>query len=76
MGKMTKNDDEKILDEIRKRELLLAEEHKRIPKRKNTKGYRAEITVKGEKIHVGFFDTKEEAIEAISEAKRKYLDEI
>ncbi|MBS4872738.1 MAG: hypothetical protein KHZ78_07870 [Peptoniphilus sp. oral taxon 375] len=73
---MTKNDDEKILDEIRKRELLLSEEHKRIPRRKNTKKYRAEITVKGKKIRVGFFDTKEEAIEAIREAKRKYLDEI
>lgn len=73
---MTKNDDEKILDEIRKRELLLSEEHKRIPSRKNTKKYRAEITVKGDKIHVGFFDTKEEAIEAIREAKRKYLNEI
>ena len=73
---MTKNDDEKILDEIRKRELLLAEEHKRIPKRKNTKGYRAEITVKGKKIRVGFFDTKDEAIEVIREVKRKYLDEI
>lgn len=72
---MTKNDDEKILDEIKNRELLLAEEHKRIPKRKN-KEYKAEITVKGKKIHVGFFDTKEEAIEAIKEAKRKYLDEI
>lgn len=73
---MTKNDDEEILDEIKNRELLLAEEHKRIPKRKNTKEYKAEITVKREKIHVGFFDTKEEAIEAIKEAKRKYLDEI
>lgn len=73
---MTKSDNEKILDEIKKRELLLAEEHKRIPRRKNTKKYKAKITVKGDKIHVGFFDTKEEAIEAIREAKRKYLDEI
>lgn len=73
---MTKNDGEKILDEIKNRELLIAEEHKRIPRRKNTKKYRAEIIVNGEKIHVGFFDTKEEAIEAIREARRKYLNKI